>query len=137
MNFVKDERTALVSARVSQVTLVLTQMALLGIILTRGYLLNQPNSQLTDLRVLLALSVFGNIFATLFFSGNFPQLSLKKMISLYLGLVVALFAILSIWLGLPSFSEWQTTILPVIIGPALLVGLYLLAVKLGENRLNS
>lgn len=36
MNFLKDERTALVSARVSQVTLMLTQMVLLGIILYRG-----------------------------------------------------------------------------------------------------
>ncbi|MEN8243227.1 MAG: hypothetical protein ABFS17_15050 [Chloroflexota bacterium] len=136
MNFLKDERTALVSARVSQVTLALTQIVLLGIILYRGYLLNQPDSQLTDLRLLLAFSVFGNIFATLFFSGNFPKPGTRTVIVLYLGLVVVLFAVLSIWLGLPSISEWQTTILPVLVGPALLIGLYLLAVKLGENRLD-
>ena len=135
MNFLKDERTALVSARVSQVTLVLTQMVLLGIILYRGYLLDQPDSQLTDLRLLLAFSVFGNIFATLFFSGNFPKPSTRTIILLYLGLVVVLFAVLSIWLGLPSLEDWTTTILPVVVGPALLVGLYLLAVNLGENRL--
>jgi hypothetical protein len=135
MNFLKDERTALVSARVSQVILVLTQMALLGIILYRGYVLDQPDTQLTDLRVLLALSVFGNIFATLFFSGNFPRLSAKTLLLVYLGLVVILFAVLSIWLGLPSLDDWQTTILPVIVGPAVLVGLYWLAVKLGEDRL--
>jgi hypothetical protein len=52
-----------------------------------------------------------------------------------MSLVVVLFAILSIWLGLPSLSEWQTTILPVLLGPAVLVGLYWLAVKLGEDRL--
>ena len=77
MNFLKDERTALVSARVSQVTLVLTQVVLLGIILYRGYLLDQPDNQLVDLRLLLAFSVFGNIFATLFFSGNFPKIECR------------------------------------------------------------
>jgi hypothetical protein len=135
MNFLKDERTALVSARVSQVILVFTQMALLGMILYRGYVLDQPDAQLTDLRVLLALSVFGNIFATMFFSGNFPRLKAKTLLIVYLGLVVILFAVLSIWLGLPNLAEWQTTILPVIVGPAVLVGLYWLAVKLGEDRL--
>jgi hypothetical protein len=135
MNFLRDERTALVTARVSQVTLALTQVTLLGIILYRGYVLNQPDSQLTDLRVLLALSVFGNIIATLFFSGNFPRPNTKVLVLAYVSLVMVLFAILSIWLGLPSLSEWQSTILPILVGPAVLVGLYWLAVKLGEDRL--
>jgi hypothetical protein len=137
MNFLRDERTAQVSARVSQVVLVLTQVALLGIILYRGYALNQPDEQLTDLRVLLALSVFGNILATLFFSGNFPRPSFRTLLLAYAALAVVLFALLSIWFGLPSLSNWQTTILPVLIGPAVLVGVYWLAVKLGEDRLGN
>jgi magnesium-transporting ATPase (P-type) len=136
MNFLKDERTSLVSAKVSQVILVLTQTALLCIILYRGYALNQPDDQILDLRILLALSVFGNIFATLLFSGNFPRLSAKALFLTYLALVVLLFAVLSIWLGLPNLDEWQLTILPVLVGPAILVGLYWLAVKFGEERLN-
>jgi hypothetical protein len=137
MNFLRDERTALVSARVSQVVLVLTQVALLGIVLYRGYALNQPDEQLTDLRALLALSVFGNILATLFFSGNFPQLALRTLLLAYIALVVVLFAALSIWLGLPSLSNWQTTILPILVGPVVLVSLYWLAVKFGEDRLGN
>jgi hypothetical protein len=79
--------------------------------------------------------VFGNILAILFFSGNFPRPTIRLLLIAYAALVVVLFAVLSIWLGLPSLSDWQTTILPVLVGPAVLVGLYWLAVKLGEDRL--
>ena len=69
-----DERTLNVNARVSQFALVFTQLGLYGIILYRVYVLNQPDETINDLRVLLGISIFGTMFATLFFGGMLPKI---------------------------------------------------------------
>jgi hypothetical protein len=51
-------------------------------------------------------------------------------------LTALLFTFLSLWLGLPSLDNWQNTILPVVIGPAILVGAYGMMAFLGKKRLD-
>jgi hypothetical protein len=132
-----DERTLNVNARVSQFALVLTQLGLLGIILFRTYFLNQPDNLNNDLRILLGLSVFGTMFATLLFGGMLPQIKFKNLVVIYLGFVALLFVILTIWLGLPDLSDWQNNILPVLLGPAILLGAYWFFAWLGAKRIDN
>ncbi len=130
-----DERTLNLNARVSQVTLVLTQVGLLGIILFRSYYLDQPDSANNDLRILLALSVFGTLFTTLFFGGMLPKIKFRTLALIYLGFVALLAIILTVWLGLPDLSEWQNNLLPVLLGPAILLGAYWFFAWLGAKRI--
>lgn len=130
-----DERTLNLNARVSQVTLVLTQVGLLGIILFRSYYLDQPDSANNDLRILLALSVFGTLFTTLFFGGMLPKIKFRALALIYLGFVALLAIILTVWLGLPDLSEWQNNLLPVLLGPAILLGAYWFFAWLGAKRI--
>jgi hypothetical protein len=63
-------------------------------------------------------------------------LSIKKLGYIYAGFVIFLSVILSIWFGLPTVDNWQNTILPVLLGPAILVASYWLVVAcLGKKRI--
>lgn len=130
-----DERTLNINARVSQIALVLTQLGLYGIILYRIYFLNQPDNSLNDFRILLGISIFGTMFATLFFGGILPQVKFKTIVLIYLGFVGFLMIVLTLWLGLPDLSDWQNNILPVVVGPAVLLGAYWLFAWLGKQRI--
>jgi len=130
-----DERTLNVNARVSQIALALTQLGLYGIILYRVYILNQPDDTLNDFRILLGVSIFGTMFATLFFGGILPQVKFRTIVLIYLGFVAFLFIVLTLWLGPPDLSDWQNNILPVVVGPAILLGAYWLFAWLGKHRI--
>ena len=130
-----DERTSMVSGKVSQVVLALTQVALVIAILNRAYLLDQPDAQFGDLRIILGLSLAGNILASLYFGGHYPVLSLGTLFRIYLVAVVGLFVVLSIWFGLPELSEWRNTLLPITLGPAIVLALYYFVSRLSERRM--
>lgn len=130
-----DERTLQIHARISQVTLMLTQLGLLAIILFRVYYLQQPDNANNDLRILLGLSIFGTMFATLFYGGMLPKVRFRTIVYIYLGFVAFLFIVLSLWLGLPDLSDWQNNILPVVVGPAILLGAYWFFAWLGRKRI--
>lgn len=119
---VSDERMAVVSGRIATVFLVLTQSALLVDILYRRMVLEQPEAKYRDLRWILLGSVFLYLAARLVAGAVLPKLSWEVLISAYIVLVFGLFIVLSLWLGLPDLANWQNTILPVVLGPALLVG---------------
>ena len=130
-----DERASQVTGRISLVVLALTQMALAVSVLIRAYVLDQPDSEFRDIQIILFLSMGGNIFASLYYGGHYPVLRVKTLVRMYVGTVVSLFIILSIWLGLPDLNEWYNNILPVVLGPALILGLYHWIAKLGEKRM--
>ena len=130
-----DERTLNVNARVSQIALVLTQLGLYAIILNRVYILNQVDETVNDLRILLGLSIFGTLFATLFFGGLLPQIRFRTIVLVYLGFVAFLTTVLTLWLGPPDLSDWQNNILPALLGPAILMGAYWLFAWLGTKRI--
>jgi len=130
-----DERMVAISGKIAIVFLVFTQMALLGSILYRHFGLGQSEANYSDLRIILLISVFGYIAVRLYFGAVLPKLSIGKLVRIYIGLVVGLFVVLSIWMGLPSFENWTNTLLPVLLGPAILVGLYLFFAYWGNRRL--
>lgn len=130
-----DERMVAISGKIAIVFLVFTQMALLGSILYRRYGLDQSEVDYVDLRMILLISVFGYIATRLYFGAVLPKLSIRKLVNIYFGLVVVLFVVLSIWLGLPSLDNWTNTLLPVLLGPAILVGLYWFFAYWGNRRL--
>ncbi|MEJ2749877.1 MAG: hypothetical protein P8183_18505 [Anaerolineae bacterium] len=133
--FVTDERMQLVTGRIAVIFLGLTQTAILGIILYRRYYLGQGEEYYSDIRLVLGFSVFGYIAARLYYGAVLPVLSFKKLVYIYVGFVLFLTVVLSIWFGLPTINNWQNTILPVLLGPAILVSAYWLMAYLGKKRM--
>ncbi|MFC1936463.1 hypothetical protein ACFLYP_02215 [Chloroflexota bacterium] len=129
-----DERTLKTSARVSQVMLSLTQLALAGAVLYRALVLNQPGNQYADFQIILAFSMLGNLFGMLYLGGYLPALSVGHMLKLYLAGVTLLLITLTIGFGVPELNEWHNTILPVLVGPALILVLYYFVARMGQRR---
>lgn len=134
-SFLFDEREERITARIALFFLFLTQMGLAGIIFYRRYALHQTNSQIADLNILLAASLFGFIAIRLIFGAGLPVPSLKTTLMIYAGFVFLLGVILTLWYGFPAPGEWKTTILPVMLGPAILLAAYHLFAVLGRKRM--
>ena len=134
MKFQWDERTEWLSGKIAAIFLGLTQVALLGIILYRRYYLGEPEDAYNDIRVVLAFSIFGYAATRLYFGALVPRFTWKTLLMIYAVFVVVLFVILSAWFGLPTLDNWQNTILPVVVGPAILAGGFWLFAWLGKKR---
>ena len=130
-----DERSERVAGRSAIVMLGLTQVALGVVLLTRLYVLGQPDEELRDIQWVLLGSIAGYFTLRSFLGGIMPVPTLKQAAIAYLGLVVVLSVTLSIWLGLPDLENWINTILPVAVGPAIIVGGYWLVAWLGQKRI--
>ena len=133
--FQSDERMGAISGKMAFIFLGLTQTALLASILYRSLVLGQNQEQYVDIRLILLLSVFGYIAARLYYGAILPTLSLRTLFFIYIGLVVVLFVTLSLWMGWPDLDNWQNTILPVVLGPAILVAGYGLLAHFGNKRI--
>ncbi|MCB9008563.1 MAG: hypothetical protein H6656_14535 [Ardenticatenaceae bacterium] len=133
MNF--DERSQQVAGQSAMIMLGLTQTALGVILLIRLYVLDQPDSELRDIQWVLLGSIVGYFVLRSFLGGIMPVPTMKQAILAYVGLVVFLFVVLSLWLGLPDLSEWTNNVLPAILGPAIIVGGYWLIAALGKRRI--
>lgn len=134
IKFISDERMAILTGRLAIIFLGVTQTMLLLALLYRRYVLGQPEDMYTDIRIILAVSVFGFIGLRLWLGALIPLISVKTLLGIYVGFVVLLFVILSFWYGLPGLDNWQNTILPVVLGPAILIGFFWLMAKLGNKR---
>ena len=133
MNF--DERSQQVAGQSAMIVLGLTQTALGVILPIRLYVLDQPDSELRDIQWVLLGSIVGYFVLRSFLGGIMPVPTMKQAILAYVGLVVFLFVVLSLWLGLPDLSEWTNNVLPAILGPAIIVGGYWLIAALGKRRI--
>ena len=134
MKFERDERTDRLSGYIANTFLGLTQTALLGVILYRRYMLGQPEESYADFRMILMLSVLGYIAARLYFGALIPQFRVRTLLIIYAAFVAFLFVVLSAWYGLPTLDNWHNTILPVVVGPAILIGGFWLFALLGKKR---
>jgi len=130
-----DERTQALSGNIATIILALTQTALLGSILYRRFALGMDEAYYRDIKIILLASVFSFIAARLYFGAVLPVISFRILVRVYVISVVLLFMVLSLWLGWPNLSDWQNTILPVVLGPAILLGLYAGLAYLGEKRI--
>jgi hypothetical protein len=116
-----DERTTHLTGQLAIIFLSLTQVGLLGAILYRRYALGVDPASYNDLRWILGISLFGFIAAKIIAGAHIPLLRARVLILGYIGFVTLLGTILSIWHGLPTRDNWETTILPVLLGPAILL----------------
>lgn len=132
----RDERSSLQTGRCAVVFLGITQILLLLLMLRRRYMLGQPSAEIWDIQAVLLISIFGYIGARLYLGGALPALSLKGAAVAYFvlaGLVTA--GSLAIH-GVPHPSNWASTWLPALLGPAILVGLYSLIAYMGKRRID-
>ena len=128
-----DERTERVAGRSATLALGLTQVALGVILLVRLYVHGQPDAEVRDLQLVFFGSIVVYLALRSFLGGIMPVPTLRQALIAYVALTAGLFVILSLWLGLPSLDEWTTTILPVTLGPAIIVGGYSLVAALGKR----
>ena len=133
--FATDERMVRINGNIAIIFLGLTQITLLIAILYRSMVLGQSQEQYGDISFILFLSVFGYIAARLYYGGILPVLTVKTLVLFYIVLTLFLFIILVLWLGLPDLQNWQNTILPVVVGPAILVFGYGLLAYFGKKRI--
>lgn len=130
-----DERIQQANGLSAILALSLTQLALGIIVLVRAYVLNQPDDQFRDIQLVLAGSLVGYFALRAVLGGNMPVPKLWHAASAYAVMVIALTTILTLWLGPPDLSDWTNNILPVLVGPALVVATYWFFAALGRRRL--
>lgn len=132
--FAGDERSHTINGMIAQVFLGLTQIFLAAILFYRLYVVGQPDSELNDIRLLLAFSIFGYIAARLFYGGILPELSWKPALIAYTSLAGLITVVCLLIYGWPAPADWAVTWLPALLGPAIIVGLYALVAYLGQRR---
>ncbi|MCA9931556.1 MAG: hypothetical protein KC419_23885 [Anaerolineales bacterium] len=129
-----DERSQMVAGQSAMIALGLTQTALGVVLLVRLYVLDQPDAELRDIQMVLLGSIVGYFALRSFLGGIMPVPTWKQALLAYVGMFVFLFVVLSLWFGLPQLQDWSTTILPTLVGPAIIVGGYWLIAALGKQR---
>lgn len=130
-----DERTRSNSRYAAAIWLGVTQVLLAGVVFYRLYVLGQPDEQIRDFQLVLAISIFGYLGLQLFLGGIMPVPTWRGA-ALSWGVLVATIAVVSIAIhGLPEPSDWPRTWLPALLGPALLIGAYALVAWLGQKRI--
>ncbi len=130
-----DERAVSSTRYAAAIWLGVTQVLLAGVVFYRLYLLGQPDEQIRDFQAVLAISLFGYIGLQLFLGGVMPALTWRGAVIIWAVLAGAIAIVSTAVHGWPEASEWTSTWLPGLLGPALLVGAYALAAWLGQRRI--
>jgi hypothetical protein len=134
--FAMDERAEQLNGRISFFILMLTQAGLSLLIVYRRYVLNSDPASYSGFTSLLLVSVMSYWVFRLYLSGILPVISWKRMLLIYLAAVSIISVPSAIMHGLPTAENWQNTILPAALGPALVLALYWLIAYLGKRRLD-
>ena len=129
-----DERVRMTVGRWSNAWLGVTQLLLFGVIFYRLYILGQPDAELNDFRLVLAVSVLGSFGLHLYLGGLLPVPTWKGALICYLVLVLTICGVCLPLYGLPAAEQWASTWLPALLGPALFISAYWLVAFLGERR---
>lgn len=130
-----DERTRSNTRYAAAIWLGITQVLLAGVMFYRLYVLGQPDEEIRDFQTVLAISIFGYLALQLFLGGVMPIPTWRGALVAYLILtsfVVAGCLIIYSW---PEPEEWANTWLPALLGPAIMVGIYVLVGRLGKWRI--
>ncbi len=133
-NFFGDERTEHVNGMVSFFVLLLTQLALAGVILYKRYHLGLPQEAYADITWIAGLSMGSYWAIRLYLSGILPVISFKKILVIYFVLVAFISVPTVLIHGWPAAQNWYEVLYPVI-GVAVLLGFYSLMAYLGRRRI--
>ena len=130
-----DERTRSNTRYAAAIWLGVTQILLAGVVFYRLYVLGQPDEQVRDFQAVLGISVFGYLALQLFLGGVMPNPTWRGALVSYLVLTFSIVTGCLVIYGWPPLSDWTSTWLPALLGPAILVGVYVLAARLGQRRI--
>jgi len=131
----RDERTRSQAGTAAGIWLGVTQVVLAGVVFYRLYILGQPDSEVRDFQVVLALSIFGHMATQLFVGGLLPVPTLRGMVVAWLLLSGVIVGVCLAVYGMPEVSQWHNTWLPTLAGPAILLCVYRLVAWLGKRRI--
>jgi phosphoglycerol transferase MdoB-like AlkP superfamily enzyme len=130
-----DERTRSSTRYAAAIWLGVTQVLLVGVIFYRLYVLGQPDEEIRDFQAVLAISLFGYAGLQLFLGGVMPIPTWKGAVVSYLVLSGAITGVCLAIYGWPRPEDWTNTWLPALLGPAILIGAYMLVARLGQWRI--
>jgi hypothetical protein len=129
-----DERTERINGQVSFLFLMLTQIALVGVIFYKRYVLGLPASEYDELNWVVGLSMGGYWAIRLYLNGILPLISVKQMVVIYIA-AVSIISIPTYFVhGLPAPDRLYEVLYP-FIGVAIILVLYTLVAYFGKQRL--
>ena len=131
---VVDERTEHVNGLVSFFCLMLTQLALVGVVFVKRYFLGQPPEAYAEITWIALLSMSGYWAVRLYLSGILPVISFKTMLLIYVIAVLAISVPTYFIHGWPAPERWFEVLYPVI-GVAVILLVYWLIAYFGKKRL--
>jgi hypothetical protein len=134
MKHIYDERTEHINGLVSVFSLLLTQIALVGVIVYKRYFLRLPQESYVDISWIAGLSMGGYWAIRLYLSGILPVISFRKIMTIYIVLVTVIFIPTYLIHGWPSTEQWYEVLYP-FIGVAAALGFYSLLAYLGKRRI--
>ena len=129
-----DERTEHINGLVSFFCLMLTQIALVGVMVYKRYVLGLPPAEYAEITWIALLSMGGYWAIRLYLSGILPVIAFKKMLVIYIILVAIIFIPTYFIHGWPGAERWYEVLYP-FIGVAVILGFYSLVAYLGKRRL--
>jgi hypothetical protein len=129
-----DERTERINGLVSFFCLMLTQFALVGLIVYKRYVLGLSPEAYAEIAWIACLSMGGYWAARLYLSGILPVIPFKKILVIYFVLVAVIFIPTYLIHGWPPVESWYEVLYP-FIGVAVALGFYSLVAFLGKRRL--
>lgn len=129
-----DERTEHINGLASFFCLMLTHLALAGVIVYKRYVLGLPQEAYAEVTWIAGLSMGGYWALRLYLGGILPVISLKKMLAIYIALVAVIFIPTYLIHGWPASERWFEVLYP-FIGVAVALGFYSLVAYFGKLRL--
>ena len=134
MKHIFDERTEHINGLVSFFCLMLTQIALVGVIVYKRYILGLPQEAYAEISWIAGLSMGGYWAIRLCLNGILPVISFKKILAIYIVLVAVIFIPTYFLHGWPTTEQWYEVLYP-FIGVAVALGFYSLVAYLGKRRI--
>jgi len=129
-----DERMRSNTRYAAAIWLGVTQILLASVIFYRLYVLGQPDAEIRDFQIVMAISIFGGLALQFFLGGVMPIPTWRGALAVYLAFTSIIVTGCLIIYGWPKPEEWASTWLPALSGPALLLCGYALVARLGQWR---
>jgi hypothetical protein len=130
-----DERTERLNGQISFFILMLTHIALAGVIFYKRYIQGLDVEYYQTFSAILIVSMMAYWAARLYLSGILPVISWGALLGIYVALVLVIAIPSALIHGLPTAENWDTTLLPATLGPAVVVIGYWLIAYFGKRRL--